>query len=393
MDGVLLDEVDALIDRASQESDWSVYEREFRDLLQRRPKDGMLYYALARVQFDKHKLAEAEELLELSLQYAAGSTWVAASTLHGVIQMQQGKLEEAETIMQRTLDGAARAGLLDDFGEMLSAHLLQLRTELLAQGNRGSIKSILRSQILDSTQVSECLHALGLIKDLEFTLRPGIIGYFAAHWGHRQEDSDGSSQHASEHAGTSRSSHGFIAGLLRVGLRGVGRALHRSFRFAFRTVLRSMLALVVIGAATFWAVNFAWGHTGDIREAILLTVAALLAWPVVRLLYLCVLGRSVRYTFHDANIVITSGVLWAEVLLVELIYTSGYEVDRSVMQRLLGCATLSFLVKDSGMNSISVRRVPLYLRKNIHDVEKLMMDLRGLNRVLHSIARIKNVVG
>jgi tetratricopeptide (TPR) repeat protein len=333
MSDELLDEVDALIDRACQESDWSVCEREFRDLLQRRPKDGMLYYALARAQFDKHKLAEAKELLELSLQYAAGSTWVAASTLHCVIQMQQGKLEEAETILQRTLDGAAKAGLLDEFGEMLLAHLVQLRTELLAQGNQGSIKSILRSQILDGTQVSECRHALGVIKELEFTLRPGIIGYFAARWGRRKEEPDGSSQHASARAGASRSSHGFIAGLLRVSLRGIGRALRRSFRFAFRTVLRSMLTLVVIGAATFWAVNFASGHTGDIRQAILLAAAAFLAWPVGRLLYLCVLGRSVRYTFHDANIVITSGVLWAEVLLVELIYTSGYEVDRSVMQR------------------------------------------------------------
>jgi hypothetical protein len=393
MDGVLLDEVDTLIDRASQESDWSVYESEFRDLLQRRPKDGILYYALARAQFDKHNLAEAKELLELSLQYTAGSTWVAASTLHGVIQMQQGKLEDAETILQRTLEGAAIAGLRDEFGEMLSAHLVQIRTELLAQGTQGSIKSILRSQILDGTQVSECLHALSLIKELEFTLRPGITGYFAARWGHRQEEADGSSKHPSKYAGASRSSHGLISRFLRVGLCGIGRALRRSFRFAFRTVRRSMLTLIVIGAAMFWAVNFAWGHTGDIREAILLAVVALLAWPVMRLLYLCVLGRSVRYTFHDANIAINSGVLWAEVLLVELIYTSGYEVDRSVMQRLLGCATLSFLVKDSGMNSISVRRVPLYLRKNIHDVEKLMMDLRGLNRVLHSIARIKNVVG
>lgn len=430
MDGFVVDNVGEVIGRAAQENDWAAHEDKFRDLLRHNQDQGPLYYGLAMAAFEKGKFGEAETLALRALAHSEGSDWITAATLQGLILVKLQKLETAETIFQQALERAEHEGLLALFGERLSAELMHVHSALIGQGNQGSIKSVLRSQILDGTQVSECRHALGLVKRLEFTLRPGIISYFAWLWTdrwRRRHGAGGAPREAAGHRRTNRKNALWRrAGrfvwrwLLMRPLNYVVRALGHFVKFACRTALRSIVSLALLAVAGAFiyqllAQRFAacaaarggaacdpllalTGVSGaaairDTERALVLIAALVCAVVIAKLAYLCLLARSTCYVYDDATIIIKHGVLHVDQKLIEIIYTSGYEVHRSPLQRLLRRAELRFISKDTGVNNAETRPMVILGRRGAHQLEQLMVELRGLNRVLHSINRIKNLVG
>jgi hypothetical protein len=430
VDGFVLDDVSAVIGQAAQENNWVAHEEEFRGLLPHNQDRGPLYYALAMAAFEKGKHGEAETLARRALAHSEGSDWITAATLQGLIWVKLQKLEKAETIFQQALERAEHEGLLAQFGERLSAELMHVHSALIGRGNQGSIKSVLRSQILDGTQVSECRHALGLVKQLEFTLRPGIVSVFAWWWSDRWRRRHGADGQPDEAAGlprvTGKSTHlrraaHFVWRWLLV------RPLYRILwtfgqvvKFAFGSALRSLISLALLAAAGAWIYQslvhrFAAcvaAHRGaacdpllaltgvseatvfnDTEQVLVLIAALLCAVVIARLAYLYLLARSICYVYDDATIILKHGVLHVDVKLIELIYSSGYEIHRSALQRLLQRAELHFISKDTGVNNAETRPIVILGPRGAHQLEQLMVELRGLNRVLHSINRIKNLVG
>lgn len=413
--GETKDDVDSRLESALATGDWEPWQqhRDRKSAGQAKTHyEGEFFGLASAAYYAEHNTNLAEKLVRSALA-AKESRWRPDSyRLLGEILQRRGKLEAAETALDAAIDTVRKFPLREDekeaYVQSIDEALLPIRVQLLEE-DRSGVKSVLRNGIItgERTDKRECRETLIALKNFERSWFPDFISALLY------------TLQSSSHRSNARSPFRAFVSMFSM----AGRLL--------RVCLKITIAASVLIAAAYLIAKFTPlgcqqtdtnpGYCGGALGAAIRSFATNLAsvWgvftahpsaaeivrrseygvslailTVILIIALAKLGKafiamiSTRYFIRDGRITIRTGLFRRVRKNYEIIHASRFIIDQGIIQTLLRRARLSFYTISVGGQSPE-EVVIIGRHKFILNLDR---DIRGVNRMMRSIARLKGIV-
>jgi tetratricopeptide (TPR) repeat protein/membrane protein YdbS with pleckstrin-like domain len=415
-----ISEVDEWIEAGIATGDWQKFS-DAAGVVSRNPAaaDGVLFGKAAFQFYQRHDLNRAEQLANQGLKETKSVWRPHLYRLLGLILIEKGRLEDAESRLDNALDLIEQSSRTEHQKIELVAWVEEIANPLrsrLLEEQRSGIKSVLRNGILtrEHSDKRECRQALIALKVNELRWTPDYIStlLFVVRGTSRRR-----------YPGQVRA---FLPALFRLVWRtfklavmvavvavaghylsaflrsecyyfgsGFCTALDRSDAFhAFRFYTTKIFEIIMVALVSLKPVLSGESHdipalAEDTVYYLVLAIAAVFLLTVFhRMIKILIEMKTTRYAMADGRITVRTGLLNRRQKAYEIIHASQFSVDQGAMQTLLGRAKLSFYTVSVGGHEPEL--VGLIGR---HDfILKLDREIRGLARMLRTLARLKGIV-
>jgi hypothetical protein len=409
------DAVDRRLESALATGNWDEWQqyRDGKSRVRAKARYEGEYFGLASAAcYGEHKTNLAEKLVRSALA-AKESRWRPESyRLLGEILRRRGKLEAAETALDAAIDAVRKLSLREDekeaYVQSIDEALLPIRVQLLEK-DRSGVKSVLRNGIItgERTDKRECRETLIALKNFERSWFPDFISalLYTIQF----------SERPSKRGSLLRAAGSASAAALRLLLTCLKIVVAMSALIAAAYVIAAFTPLgcrqkgsdlpYCGGAVGAYIRSFAsnlpdalealFRHAssaGSVREgeyAVSLTILGVIFIIVLaKLLKAFIAMISTRYFIRDGRVTIRTGLFRRVRKNYEIIHASRFIIDQGIIQTLLRRARLSFYTISVGGQS--PEEVVIIGRSKF--VSNLDHDIRGLNRMMRSVARLKGIV-
>jgi len=408
------DDVDRRLESALATGNWEAWQqhRDGKSGARAKPHCEGEYLGLASAAYAEHNTNLAEKLVRSALA-AKESRWRTESyRLLGEILQRRGKLEAAETALDAAIDAVRKLSLREDekeaYVQSIDEALLPIRVQLLEK-DRSGVKSVLRNGIItgERTDKRECRETLIALKNFERSWFPDFLSalIYTVQFSGRPSNT-GSVLRAARSAisatlrllltclkiGIAVSAlvavAYFVAAFTPLGCRQKGSDLPYcggavgAYIRSFASNLPDALETLFRHASTAGSVRAgAYAASLTILAVMLIIVLAKLGKAFIAMI-------STRYFIRDGRVTIRTGLFRRVRKNYEIIHASRFIIDQGITQTLLRRARLSFYSISVGGQS--PEEVVIIGRSKF--VLNLDRDIRGLNRMMRSVARLKGIV-